>query len=162
MCDHIKHWDCGEDAAWNPSACACECDKDCEISEYLKDCKCMKSLVGDLVAMCDEVEHTVEDLSYVTPETKSINSNDKMNCSLIPVILLAIACLLFLVVIVFEYYVKHKKNNSTVQIPLTFHACDYHISINMNSAIEIDMKNCYFLIDIINIINLDPNKIRID
>ena len=160
MCDHIKHWDCGEDAAWNPSTCACECDKDCEISEYLKDCKCMKSLVGDLVAMCDEIEHTVEDLSYVTPGTKSINSNDKMNCSLIPVILLAIA---FLVVIGFEYYVKHKKNNSTVQIPLTFHyACDYHISINMNSAIEIDMKNCYFLIDIINIINLDPNKIRID
>ena len=33
-----------ENYSWNPIACACECDKEFEISEYLKDCKFMKSL----------------------------------------------------------------------------------------------------------------------
>ena len=27
---------CKKDDAWNPSACACECDKDCENEEYFK------------------------------------------------------------------------------------------------------------------------------
>ena len=25
--------------SWNPRICACECDKDCEIGEYLKYCQ---------------------------------------------------------------------------------------------------------------------------
>ena len=29
-----------KDYAWNPSLCACECDKDCEIDEYLKNYAC--------------------------------------------------------------------------------------------------------------------------
>ena len=34
-----KHSVCKEDYAWNPRICACECDKDCEIEEYLKYCQ---------------------------------------------------------------------------------------------------------------------------
>ena len=30
------------DYVWNPSTCACECDKDCEIDEYLKNSTCVK------------------------------------------------------------------------------------------------------------------------
>ena len=26
-----------KDYAWNPSICACECDKDCEIGKYSKN-----------------------------------------------------------------------------------------------------------------------------
>ena len=29
-----------KDYAWNPSLCACEWDKDCEIDEYLKNYAC--------------------------------------------------------------------------------------------------------------------------
>lgn len=32
----IRHCTWEEDYAWNPSICCCECDKDCEIGEYLK------------------------------------------------------------------------------------------------------------------------------
>lgn len=38
-----------EDYVWNPGTCACECDKDCEIVKYMKDCECRKRLVDDLV-----------------------------------------------------------------------------------------------------------------
>ena len=49
---------------WNPSICECECDKSCDIGEYLdySDCKCSKRLVDELVEKCikstDEVEIT--------------------------------------------------------------------------------------------------------
>ena len=28
----MKHWACGEDCVWNPSACVCKCDKNCDIA----------------------------------------------------------------------------------------------------------------------------------
>ena len=56
----IKHRTCEEEYAWSPSTCACECDKDCEIGEYLKDCEFVESLVDDLVVTCDDVENTPE------------------------------------------------------------------------------------------------------
>ena len=33
----INHCVCEEDYDRNPSICACECDKDCKIGEYLQD-----------------------------------------------------------------------------------------------------------------------------
>ena len=40
-----------EDDVWIAGTCACGCDKDCEIGEYLKNLKALKSLVNDLVGM---------------------------------------------------------------------------------------------------------------
>ena len=42
--------ECDKGFIWNPSNCNCECDKSCNISEYLdyKNCKCRKK------AECDE------------------------------------------------------------------------------------------------------------
>ena len=39
---------------WNPSNCACECDKSCGIGQYLdyKNCVCRNSLVDKLVEEC--------------------------------------------------------------------------------------------------------------
>ena len=41
---------------WNPSNCNCECDKSCDIGEYLdyKNCKCRKKIVGELVEECSK------------------------------------------------------------------------------------------------------------
>ena len=41
---------------WNPSNCECECDKSCDIGEYLdySNCKCRKRLVDKLVEECTE------------------------------------------------------------------------------------------------------------
>ena len=39
---------------WNPRNCECECDKSCDIGEYLdyKNCKCRKRITDKLVKEC--------------------------------------------------------------------------------------------------------------
>ena len=45
----------------NPSNCECECDKSCDVGEYLdyKNCKCRQKLANKLVEECTE---TVEEV----------------------------------------------------------------------------------------------------
>ena len=40
----------------NPSNCECECDKSCDIGQYLdhKNCKCRKELINKLNEECSE------------------------------------------------------------------------------------------------------------
>ena len=47
---------CNKAYAWNPSNCACEWYKSCNVGEYLdyENCKCRKSLVDKLVEECSE------------------------------------------------------------------------------------------------------------
>ena len=47
---------CDKGYAWNPSNCECECDKACDVGEYLdyENCKCRKKLVDKLVDECNE------------------------------------------------------------------------------------------------------------
>ena len=49
---------CDERSIWNPSICECEleCDKSCDVGEYLdyKNCKCRKGLIDKLVEECSE------------------------------------------------------------------------------------------------------------
>ena len=51
--------------AWNPSNCKCECDKSCNVGEYLdySDCKCRKKLADKLIEECIE---TIEETKLVT------------------------------------------------------------------------------------------------
>ena len=47
---------CDKEFIWNPSNCECECDKSCDIGEYLdyKNCKCRKRIIDELVEVCSE------------------------------------------------------------------------------------------------------------
>ena len=47
---------CEKRYAWNPSNCECECDKSCDVGEYLdyENCECRKRLVDKLVEECSE------------------------------------------------------------------------------------------------------------
>ena len=42
---------CDKGFIWNPSNCECECDKLCDVGEYLdyKNCRCRKRLIDKLV-----------------------------------------------------------------------------------------------------------------
>ena len=53
-------WDKGY--IWNPSNCECECDKSCDVGEYLgyESCKCRKRLIDKLVEQCNEIFEEVE------------------------------------------------------------------------------------------------------
>ena len=55
----------------NTSTCTYKYGKDCEIGEFLKDCKCVKSLADDLLVTYDEVADT--------PESVPINPSDGIN-----------------------------------------------------------------------------------
>ena len=45
---------CDKGFVWNPSNRNCECDKSCDIGEYLvyKNCKFRRKIVGELVEEC--------------------------------------------------------------------------------------------------------------
>ena len=65
---NAKNWsinDCDKGFVCNPSDCECECDKSCDIGEYLdySNCKCRNKLIDKLIEYCteniDEVKITV-------------------------------------------------------------------------------------------------------
>ena len=47
---------CDMEFIWNLCNCECECDKLCDVREYLdyKNCKCRKRLIDKLVKECSE------------------------------------------------------------------------------------------------------------
>ena len=47
---------CDKGFIWNLSNCECECDKSCDVAEYLdyENCKCRKKLVDKLAVECTE------------------------------------------------------------------------------------------------------------
>ena len=52
----IKKIICDKRFIWNPSNCECECDKLCDVGEYLHypNFKCRKRLIDKLVEECSE------------------------------------------------------------------------------------------------------------
>ena len=65
---------------WNPSNCACECDKSCGIGQYLyyKSCVCRNSLVNKLVEECTNVI----DGDKIYNKTLTVSSsNDCASCT---------------------------------------------------------------------------------
>ena len=73
---------------WNPSNCECECDKSCNIGEYLdySSCKCRKKLIDPLVEECTANINEAE-LSKVTVENKN---NDRCRSYVVYKVLLLI------------------------------------------------------------------------
>ena len=45
---------CDKGFIWNPSNCECECDKSCNVGEYLDFENCRKRLIDKLVEECIE------------------------------------------------------------------------------------------------------------
>ena len=47
---------CDKGFIWNPRNWECECDKSCDVGEYLnyENCKCRKRLIDKLVEECSE------------------------------------------------------------------------------------------------------------
>ena len=63
---------------WNPSNCERECDKSCDIGEYLdnKSSKCRKKLVESITDECTE---TIEELRIANITVENENSYYKCN-----------------------------------------------------------------------------------
>ena len=108
--------------------------------------ECVKSLVDDLVVTCDQFENI--------PESAVINPSNGINYWLLAVVLLAITCILLLVVKIVKYYMKP-------ELTISYLLLSWHEDEWRNSVTEINTKYFmyYFFNDIINIKNLDSNKL---
>ena len=64
---------CDEGFIWNPSNCECECDKVCDVGEYLdyENCKCRKKIVDRLVDECTETVEEVKLARITYAENKN-------------------------------------------------------------------------------------------
>ena len=69
---------CDKGFIWNPSNCECECDKLCDIGQYLdyENCKYRKRLIDKLVDECTE---NIEETRLV--EKTSAKNENKHKCS---------------------------------------------------------------------------------
>ena len=116
---------CDKENAWYPSNCECECDRSCDLGEYLdyENCKCKKQLVDKLVEECNEnideeklaeidlFEHKNECVCYYTVFI------------VLGVIVLKI-CIGISTYFVYYKYMNHNKENVSVY-DYVYHAKNY-------------------------------------
>ena len=100
---------CDKGFIWNPSNCECECDKSCDVGEYIdyENCKCKKRLIDKLVEECSEnIEEKELHLSAVIHyETlKKI----KHECGSCTIYIISFAVTIFISVIVYLYWYSKK------------------------------------------------------
>ena len=70
---------CDRGFIWNSSNCECECDKTCNVGEYLdyENCKCWKKLVDKLVDECTE---NIEEVKLAKITYAENENNYKCSC----------------------------------------------------------------------------------
>ena len=102
-CKLIDKGVCDKGFIWNPSNCECECDKACDVGEYLdyENCKCRKKLVDKLVDECTETVEEVKLANIIFAENEN-----SYNCNACTVyIVLFLICFTINVSGIVTYYV---------------------------------------------------------
>ena len=68
---------------WNPSNCECECDKSCDVAEYLdnENCKCSNKLVDKLIEKCTENIDEAKIAEITSMELHSTENENNHKCS---------------------------------------------------------------------------------
>ena len=105
---------CAKEYAWNPSICGCECDKLCDVGEYLdyENCKCRKKLVDKLA---EEYTENIDE-AKLTGIALFEHGNECV-CSYTVCIVLGVIVLTICIGIgaYFTYkYIKHNKENVSI------------------------------------------------
>ena len=107
---------CDKGFIWNHSNCECECDKACDVSEYLdyENCKCRKKLVDKLV---DECAETVEEVKLAKITLAKNENKYKCNSCRLYIVLFSILFTINVGIITYFVY-SHwffKKNFNRVE-----------------------------------------------
>ena len=91
---------------WNPSTCTCDCNKYCEVGQYLDydNCVCRKKLIDYLIEEC---------INIVDMETKKNNDDNDDNTNFY-FILFIIFLVLYVLSIVGLIYYYRKDNNKKI------------------------------------------------
>ena len=88
---------CDKRFIWNPSNC--ECDKSCDIGEYLdySNCKCRKKLVDKLIKECTE---NIDEVKY----TSKNEHNNKCSFFTVHIVLFSIFFTIFIGIGIYFVY----------------------------------------------------------
>ena len=116
---------CDKGYTWNPSNCECECDKSCDLGEYLdyKNCKCRKTLVDKLVEECNE---NIDDAKLT--EIALFEHKNECVCYYTVFIVLGVIVLTICIGIstYFVYYKYMNRNKENVSVyDYVYHARNY-------------------------------------
>ena len=119
VCNNKQRWNknkelidkgtCDKGFIWNPSNCECECDKNCNIGEYLDygNCKCRKKLLDKLIDECTETTEEVK-LANITPiksHSFKYKNNYKYGSCTVYIVLITVVFTIFTgITIYFIYY----------------------------------------------------------
>ena len=96
---------CDKRFIWSPSNCKCECDKLCDIGEYLdySNCECRKKLLDKLIEEC---------IKSIAGENKE--ENEWSSCTQYIVLFLIFFTLSIGIVTYFVYYKYISRNKENV------------------------------------------------
>ena len=95
---------CDKGFIWNPSNCECECDKACDVGEYLnyENCKCRKKIVDKLAEECTEI---VEEMKRATITlAKNENKYKGSSCTMNIVLMIVVFTICAGISTYFVYY----------------------------------------------------------
>ena len=108
---------CDKGFTWNSSNCNYECDKSCDIGEYLdyKNCKCRRKIVVSLVEECSKNIYEDEMIYNETLDTIPLNDYKKVSgCCTLCIVLLVVFLVASLVISTdFIYFYWYSKKNIT-------------------------------------------------
>ena len=87
---------CDKGFIWNPSNCECECDKSCDIGEYLdyRNCKCRKRIIDKSVEECSKNIYENETIDAVPLNAIPLNVYKKVRNSCVIYIILFVVFLI--------------------------------------------------------------------
>ena len=94
---------------WNPSTCACECDRYCETGQYLdyKNCICRKRIIIDLIEECTSIiDMEIKNNTITRSNSESLNTTY--------VVLFIIFFVLFILSLAGFIYYWHKDNTKKI------------------------------------------------
>ena len=108
---------CDKVFIWNPSNCEFQCDKLCDIGEYLdyKNCKWRKSLVDKLVEKCSENIDGIKRIYNCTLNAIPLNDYGKVynSCAVYIVLLIMFFIIRISINSVFIYFHCYLKTSYT-------------------------------------------------
>ena len=104
---------CDKGFICNPSNCECECDKSCDICEYLdySNCKCRKKLADKLIDECSE---TIEEVKLVKITPFENKNNYEYNSCKVYIALMIIVFTIFIGITVYLVYYNWSLINNNI------------------------------------------------
>ena len=112
----IDNGRCDKGFIWNSSNWECECDKSCDVGEYLdhKNCKCRKKLTGKLVEECSK---NIDGNQMIYNGTLN-DYRKKCNSCSVYIVLLVISFIISVsissVLIYFHWHLKRRYSETTI------------------------------------------------